>query len=395
MKGGKKFAAILMLVFILFFFSPRLSVHAEEEKGNAAEKIGETVEEMLDKIDLRFLSDYEDLAERFFGGNGTLKEDLLSAMKGETATDYADLFSYLKGLLFSSLKNKLPLIVSLFCLIVFCSLARAFAPGKSENGTGEIVHFVTFAVVISAVSVVVAEALNETKETIDRMSGVIDGVLPVLLSIMAATGQSSSVSAFGPAASFFSVCSASVIGNVVYPVVSFLFAIAAVSNIGKGIRLNSLFSFFQSLLKWLIGLFCATFSLYLTVRGLAASSFDGIALRTLKYAVGNSVPYVGGILKEGADVILVSATLVKNALGVFGILVVFSAAIVPVTNMIALRFLLKLLAGVTEPLSGGRVGDFFEKTAVVLDFLIAAILLTGFLFLSVVVMILLAGSAVI
>ena len=310
MKGGKKFAAILMLVFILFFFSPRLSVHAEEEKGNAAEKIGETVEEMLDKIDLRFLSDYEDLAERFFGGNGTLKEDLLSAMKGETATDYADLFSYLKGLLFSSLKNKLPLIVSLFCLIVFCSLARAFAPGKSENGTGEIVHFVTFAVVISAVSVVVAEALNETKETIDRMSGVIDGVLPVLLSIMAATGQSSSVSAFGPAASFFSVCSASVIGNVVYPVVSFLFAIAAVSNIGKGIRLNSLFSFFQSLLKWLIGLFGATFSLYLTVRGLAASSFDGIALRTLKYAVGNSVPYVGGILKEGADVILVSATLV-------------------------------------------------------------------------------------
>ncbi len=394
MKGGKKFAAILMLVFVLLFFSPRL-VHAEEEKGSAAEKIGETVEEILDKIDLRFLSDYEDLAERFFGGNGTLKDELLSAMKGETATDYADLFSYLKGLLFSSLKNKLPLIVSLFCLIVFCSLARAFAPGKSENGTGEIVHFVTFAVVISAVSVVVAEALNETKETIDRMSGVIDGVLPVLLSIMAATGQSSSVSAFGPAASFFSVCSASVIGNVVYPVVSFLFAIAAVSNIGKGIRLNSLFSFFQSLLKWLIGLFGATFSLYLTVRGLAASSFDGIALRTLKYAVGNSVPYVGGILKEGADVILVSATLVKNALGVFGILVVFSAAIVPVTNMIALRFLLKLLAGVTEPLSGGRVGDFFEKTAVVLDFLIAAILLTGFLFLSVVVMILLAGSAVI
>ncbi len=395
MKGRKKYAAILMLVFILFFFSPRLSVHAEGESGNAAEKIGETVEEMLDKIDLRFLSDYEDLAERFFGGNGTLKDDLLSAMKGETATDYADLFSYLKGLLFSSLKNKLPLIVSLFCLIVFCSLARAFAPGKSENGTGEIVHFVTFAVVISAVSVVVAEALNETKETIDRMSGVIDGVLPVLLSIMAATGQSSSVSAFGPAASFFSVCSASVIGNVVYPVVSFLFAIAAVSNIGKGIRLNSLFSFFQSLLKWLIGLFGATFSLYLTVRGLAASSFDGIALRTLKYAVGNSVPYVGGILKEGADVILVSATLVKNALGVFGILVVFSAAIVPVADMIALRFLLKLLAGVTEPLSGGRVGDFFEKTAVVLDFLIAAILLTGFLFLSVVVMILLAGSAVI
>ena len=131
------------------------------------------------------------------------------------------------------------------------------------------------------------------------------------------------------------------------------------------------------------------------MRGIAASSFDGIALRTLKYAVGNSVPYVGGILKEGTDVILLSATLVKNALGVFGILVVFSAAIVPVTNMIALRFLLKLLAGVTEPLSGGRIGDFFEKTAVVLDFLVAAILLTGFLFLSVVVMILLAGGTVI
>ena len=395
MTRRKKLAAILALVVVFLFLFPRLSVRAEGEKASATEKIGETAEELLDQLDLRFLNDYEELAKRFFGEDGTLKDNLLSAMKGETATDYADLFSYLKKLLFSSLKSKLPLIVSLFCLIVFCSLARAFAPGKSDNGTGEIVHFVTFAVVISAVSVVVAEALSETKETIDRMSGVIDGVFPVLLSIMAATGQSSSVSAFGPAASFFSVCSTSVIGNVVYPVVSFLFAIAAVSNVGKGIRLNSLFSFFQSLLKWLIGLFGATFSVYLTVRGIAASSFDGIALRTLKYAVGNSVPYVGGILKEGTDVILLSATLVKNALGVFGILVVFSAAIVPVTNMVALRFLLKLLAGVTEPLSCGRVGDFFEKTAVVLDFLVAAILLTGFLFLSVVVMILLAGSAVI
>ncbi len=395
MTRRKKLAAILALVVVFLFLFPRLSVRAEGEKVSATEKIGETAEELLDQLDLRFLNDYEELAKRFFGEDGTLKDNLLSAMKGETATDYADLFSYLKELLFSSLKSKLPLIVSLFCLIVFCSLARAFAPGKSENGTGEIVHFVTFAVVISAVSVVVAEALSETKETIDRMTGVIDGVFPVLLSIMAATGQSSSVSAFGPAASFFSVCSTSVIGNVVYPVVSFLFAIAAVSNVGKGIRLNSLFSFFQSLLKWLIGLFGATFSFYLTVRGIAASSFDGIALRTLKYAVGNSVPYVGGILKEGTDVILLSATLVKNALGVFGILVVFSAAIVPVTNMVALRFLLKLLAGVTEPLSGGRVGDFFEKTAVVLDFLVAAILLTGFLFLSVVVMILLAGGTVI
>lgn len=395
MTKRKKLAAILALVVVFLFLFPRLSVRAEGEKASATEKIGETAEELLDQLDLRFLNDYEELAKRFFGEDGTLKDNLLSAMKGETATDYDDLFSYLKELLFSSLKSKLPLIVSLFCLIVFCSLARAFAPGKSDNGTGEIVHFVTFAVVISAVSVVVAEALSETKETIDRMSGVIDGVFPVLLSIMAATGQSSSVSAFGPAASFFSVCSASVIGNVVYPVVSFLFAIAAVSNVGKGIRLNSLFSFFQSLLKWLIGLFGATFSVYLTVRGIAASSFDGIALRTLKYAVGNSVPYVGGILKEGTDVILLSATLVKNALGVFGILVVFSAAIVPVTNMVALRFLLKLLAGVTEPLSGGRVGDFFEKTAVVLDFLVAAILLTGFLFLSVVVMILLAGGTVI
>lgn len=395
MTRRRKLAAILALVVVFLFLFPRLSVRAEGDKASATEKIGETAEELLDKLDLRFLNDYEELAKRFFGEDGTLKDNLLSAMKGETATDYADLFSYLKELLFSSLKSKLPLIVSLFCLIVFCSLARAFAPGKSDNGTGEIVHFVTFSVVISAVSVVVAEALSETKETIDRMSGVIDGVFPVLLSIMAATGQSSSVSAFGPAASFFSVCSASVIGNVVYPVVSFLFAIAAVSNVGKGIRLNSLFSFFQSLLKWLIGLFGATFSFYLTVRGIAASSFDGIALRTLKYAVGNSVPYVGGILKEGTDVILLSATLVKNALGVFGILVVFSAAIVPVTNMVALRFLLKLLAGVTEPLSGGRVGDFFEKTAVVLDFLVAAILLTGFLFLSVVVMILLAGGTVI
>ncbi|MDY2879623.1 MAG: stage III sporulation protein AE [Candidatus Borkfalkiaceae bacterium] len=389
----KGFALILFLLFCLLLFSPVTVVVAEDGEK---EDFNETVEEMIDRLDLSFFEEYRDLAKTFFGKDGTLRENLLSAMKGETSVGYDDLFSYLKNLLLSSVREKGPLFASLFCLIVFCSLARAFSPTKNENGTGEIVHFVSFAVIVGAVSACVAEAMAMTKETVGIMSAVVEGALPVLLSVMSATGQTASVSVFAPAASFFTVATVSVIENVVLPTVSLLLVISVVSDLGKGVRLDRLFSFFQSMLKWLIGLFGATFSLYLTVRGFASSSFDGITLRTLKYAVGNSVPYVGGILREGADVILLSAAIVKNALGVFTLLIVFSAALAPVLNVVALQLTFRLLAGITEPMSSdARIGDFFGKTATVLNFLAASILLAGFVFLVFIVMLLVAGTGVI
>ena len=118
---------------------------------------------------------------------------------------------------------------------------------------------------------------------------------------------------------------------------------------------------------------CSTFSLFLTVRGLNSNVYDGISLRALKYTVNSSVPLVGGILRDGLDLILASGILVKNALGAVAIIIIFGIVIQPILEIACISLALKLVNAVLQPLNNDRVSAFINSVGGIINFLIAYI----------------------
>ena len=124
------------------------------------------------------------------------------------------------------------------------------------------------------------------------------------------------------------------------------------------------------------------------MQGITSATYDGIARRAVKYAIGNGIPIVGGFLSGGFDLAVAGSVLIKNALGSMGIAMLLFVLFEPMLLLISVNLLMRLVAAITQPFGDSRVSDFLGETAENLQYCMAGLLLTAFLyFLTLVVMI--------
>ena len=77
-------------------------------------------------------------------------------------------------------------------------------------------------------------------------------------------------------------------------------------------------------ITWALTILLTAFTAYLTISGAVSGTADAAAPQGGKFAISGTVPVVGGILSDAASTILVGASILKNAIGVFGTLAVFA-----------------------------------------------------------------------
>ena len=124
------------------------------------------------------------------------------------------------------------------------------------------------------------------------------------------------------------------------------------------------------------------------MQGLTSATYDGVVRRAAKYAIGNGVPIVGGFLSGGFDLAIAGSVLIKNALGSMGIALLLFVLFEPMLLLIAVNVLMRLTAAITQPFGDSRISDFLGETADNLQYCMAGLLLTAFLyFLTIVLMI--------
>ncbi len=385
----KKYIFLIILALLL------IAAYSGSAAADDGEKnLGETIDEMLESIDIGALGElYENLPETL-SGNGDITDYLKQLISGETAFDYQSISSYAFNVLLSGVKEKMPLFIVLFVLLVFSGITNAIRPELMGNGISDIVHFAIYAAIICTVTAIAYSLLTTGKETIDGISKTVQAVFPIILTLMSVTGTSSSVVVYSPAVAFISNIAVIVVENLIFPTIVFMMVIGVVSNINKSVKLRGLLDFLSGLLKWIIGLIVAIFSIFLTVKGLNAGIYDGISLRAVKYTINSSVPIVGGLIKDGFDMILASAVLIKNSLGVFAIILIFGSVLKPVLEIVVLSLCLKLVNAVTEPLGDGRANEFIKGICVSLNFVVAAILMISLMYLILFVMMIYSSQVI-
>lgn len=99
---------------------------------------------------------------------------------------------------------------------------------------------------------------------------------------------------------------------------------------------------------------CATllFMAYLNIAGLISSSGDLLSQRVAKTVIRGVLPVVGNILSDTASSLLAGAAILRNSIGVFGLLSVIGILIVPLLNLTLRYFLFTAIS---------KLADFFPN----------------------------------
>ncbi len=392
-KGkSKKIRALifisLFILSVLSFFSvktPVLTAFAEENNGGLTAGLEESIREQLDKLDLNALEEYIRSLENF--DDTSVAEKLLDYIKGGEFS-YEGFWQRIGALLFSQIAEILPPFACITAISLLSGLIATLKSGGGGNTSAEMIFLISYIAALIPLLAILTEVFQETLKSLTSMQTQMQLVFPIMLTLMAASGSAVSAAVCRPAVAFFSASIISIIRSVVLPVTVIVLVFSMAGRLTKELKIEKFTGFFKSINKWIIGVCISVFGIFFTLQGITAATYDGVVRRAAKYAIGNGIPIVGGFLSGGFDLAVAGGILIKNSLGSMSIFLMLSVLFEPLTLLIAVNLLLRLIAAITQPFGDSRISDFLGECAQNLHYCTASLLFTAFLyFLSIMIMI--------
>lgn len=359
--------------------------------GNVyADELTDSIKEQMQNIDLSALENL--LSEQSFNGF-SFNELLHSILKGEYVFSFDNFFSYLLNVLLSNVYQFLPSLMIIVSMAILSSIITSAKSNFLPDGVSSIVSYVFILTMLLIVGSQLIQIYNKTKNTIILLSNLCEIMSPIILTLMVASGGSVSASIYKPAVAFLSGGIINLILSVILPLILLSSVFSILSTSSDTIKLNKLTDSINSLIKWILGLISAVFGLFLTIQGITSALHDGISLRATKYTISNSIPLVGSLVKDGFDLIVAGSVLIKNSIGLASIIGIFYLILSPVTQMIVFSFLLKFIAGITEPIADKKISDLCIIGSKTLSYLITCILIVGLMIFICVLLMIFSANA--
>lgn len=366
---GRRIAAVTALMFcflMLFTFSssalPSLSAPKDEE----TEEIEETEEELF----FDFFAALPDLAKKEIAGND--EESV------EEAVGFRRVFSLLCDSFRSSfsasrgLFAKMLGVTLLFCAVGLCGgfLSR-FPFAGMFLGAAEAVflHELLFG------------AAERTFSAIGDLSAFSMGVSSVYAALFSAGGAAASAAAASGGFVLFTGILESICGSVLLPLVRVLFALVLLSSFSDGGAAEEIAGRVKGVYIFLLSLISVLFTAALAAQSGLASGADSVAFKTVKFAVGSSIPLVGGTVSSVLGSLQASLSLLKGVFGA-GSVAALLCLILPVfAELLLVRAALSVCAFVSECFGAAQSARVLSRYRAVFDFLLATVAIVSVLFL--------------
>lgn len=208
-------------------------------------------------------------------------------------------------------------------------------------------------------------------DTVDEISEYGKLLLPVMTAAMAASGGTTGSASLYTGTVFFDSVLSSAISKLLIPLI-YIYIILCISCSAVGeSMLKNLKGFVKWLMTWCLKIILYVFTGYIGITGVISGSADASALKATKLTISGVVPVVGNIISDASEAILVSAGVMKNAVGIYGLLAILAMWIGPFLQIGCQYLLLKVTAAVTGVFGGKESVSLIKDFSWIMGFLLA------------------------
>ncbi len=380
---GRRWIFVLVVILFLCFLLPMGVLEAIAETQEPEQTLNEGILEQLEMLDFSELEDY--LNTLGLNDGQTLKDRLMEFISGGKI-EYEKFFQVILDVLFQEIKQLLPSFAAIAAIALMCGILNSLQSKFLGESTAKIVFFVAYLGALIPLLGVFIECIEASHQAVSSMRTQMELVFPIMLTLMAASGGTVSVAIYKPSVLFLSNVLVALIEQVVFPISIAIIVFSMVNNFFGELKTEKFSAFLKSINKWIMGIGAAIFALFFSIQGIGAATYDGILKRAAKYAIGTGVPIVGGLLSGGFDLAVAGSVLIKNSLGNFSLMILVFVLFEPLTLMIAVNLLLRMTSAITQPFGESKVSSFLEESANNLNYFVAGLLFTAFLYFVVILL---------
>lgn len=264
------------------------------------------------------------------------------------------------ALLTSELRSSVRVMVLLLGTVLLYGVAEGSFQAAGHPMMANFTPLAFVLVITMTAAGDVQSMMGAGTETMEQLDVLGKALLPSLAAAVAASGGIVSATARQVATVFFSNLLLTVIRNVLLPLVYFYVAAAAAGAMLPGEPLKRVAAGIKKVVTWALTGSLVLFTGYLTLTGSAATSADALALQMTRSVISTAVPVVGGIISQASGSVLSGAGLLKNSLGIFGMLAVLATCLTPFLRMAVQYLLYKITAFLAATAGNGALVELID-----------------------------------
>ena len=246
-------------------------------------------------------------------------------------------------------------------IIVVHSILKNISEGLENKGIAQITYYVQYILIVTLVMTNFVQILEIVKEAIQNLVGFMNSLIPIMITLMITTGSIVSANLLQPIILFMITFIGNFITGVIIPLVLISTSLGIISKISDRVQVDKLSKFFKSSVVWILGVVLTLFVGVVSVEGTLSSSVDGVTAKTAKAAVSSFIPVVGKILGDAVDTVIGCSSILKNATGIIGIIILLGIAVIPIIKLIVLMAIYYLGAALCQPIADSKIISLLEQ----------------------------------
>lgn len=340
---------ITIIVMVLIVFLSNLSYANDNQ----------TIIEQQEEFKIQdFIKNAEKFTGEFFE-DIDINEILNDAIKGEV--DNSTLLKKILNILGKEVTTNIKSLVSILAIILIHSILKSISESLENNNISKLIYYVQYILIVTVIMSNFTDIIKLVQDTTGNLIGFMNALVPLLITLMMYTGSITTSSVVEPIILFMINFIGNIIQNLIIPFVLVLTSLVIISKISDKVHIYKLSKFFKSGIVWFLGIVLTVFVGIVSLEGTLSSSVDGITAKTTKAVVSSAIPVVGKILGDAVDTVLGCGIVLKNAVGLVGVVIVIGICIMPILKLFVLSVSYKLLSTVVQPIADEKIIDLLEQ----------------------------------
>lgn len=268
--------------------------------------------------------------------------------------------------------------ISLLCGgVIIASLFRNVCRDGSSRTA--VSYAVTLGMAVPSAGIAV-RIWSESAEAIENLTMYMRAVIPVMGSLYCAGGNVGAAAASSASLTAAVTLMEHAMGVCLLPVLRVCLGIAIVRCVGGGLCLDGVGSFIRGIFTTGMGLMTVLFGVMMGVQTKLALASDGTAARTVKFAVANMIPVIGGAAGEAMRAVVGSIGTVRTGAGAVAVIGILLTVLPAVIRLLVYRLVFGaagVLAGVLGAEGEQKIASEMKE---MLGYALAMVFFCGVLF---------------
>lgn len=363
-----KVLLFLLVILFLFFTKEKVYANAGDTTGNGESdfdynEIQQVIDDVLGSDDHMNFEEY-----------------VTSLISGNKKFSIQQIGNDIKDAVINEIKDNMGTFTSLISIAVIAAVFTNFSYAFQNTQVAETGFYVAYLLLFSVLTASFISASTLAANTITAVLNFMKALVPAYFLSVAFVSSAGTSMVYYQVTLFLITFVDILLIKLIIPMINIYLIISMANNLSKEDLLSKLTDLLSIVIKWLLKTLVGFVVGFNAIQGLILPVADSIKKSALLKLAG-AIPGVGDVLGSVTESVFGAGVLLKNAIGVAGVIVIITICALPIIKLAITTLIYRVSSAAVQPISDKRMLNCIIASADAAALLLQTVLVGAVLFL--------------